>query len=403
MKQITAAVLTAATLMTTQAFAGNGDLLVDGNIGIGTATPGSRITLGDYISTGIFNSLNASKIQVNDSPTKISSGAQSSLYLVSQPNLVSDSSSATYGAVFAISLPETAFNSTFTAAVRGDAHMYGSGRLTSQFGVTASTINQSSGSITRQAGFHGFASNATNGVVTSQYGASFNAINTTTGTITNQYGIFSRSQNSGVGTVGTAYGAYIDSYNYSTGIITTAYGLAVGDSTRPAIYNPSGTVATGYGLYVGNVQATNKWSLYSADATAPSYFAGNVGIGTNAPAYTLDVQGTIASNNSPVLTSDARYKKNLLAIDSPLNKVMGLTGLSYEWKTDDYKEKGFQTGRHYGVIAQEIEKVLPEVVNTAPDGSKAVAYTEIIPLLIEAIKEQQKRIEALEKRLTEAR
>lgn len=127
--------------------------------------------------------------------------------------------------------------------------------------------------------------------------------------------------------------------------------------------------------------------------------SGDVGIGTTNPGFKLDVQGTIGTNNAPVLTSDARFKKNLEPISTPLDKVLNLTGLTYEWKTDEYKEKGFAEGRHYGVIAQEIEEVLPEVVNTTPDGSKAVAYTEIIPVLIEAIKEQQKQIELLEKKV----
>ncbi len=99
------------------------------------------------------------------------------------------------------------------------------------------------------------------------------------------------------------------------------------------------------------------------------------------------------------LTSDVRFKKNIHPLDDSLNKVLKLNGVSYEWKTDEYKDKGFPDGRHYGVIAQEIEKVLPEVVNTGADGAKAVAYTEIIPVLIEAIKEQQKEIEQLKKAL----
>ncbi len=127
---------------------------------------------------------------------------------------------------------------------------------------------------------------------------------------------------------------------------------------------------------------------------------GNVGIGKTNPAYKLDVMGQINSNGYPV-TSDIKFKKNFQQIDDPLNKVIHLNGLSYEWKTEEYKERGFQEGRHYGVIAQEIEKVLPEIVNTAPDGTKSVAYTEIIPLLIEAIKEQQKEIEQLKKVISE--
>jgi hypothetical protein len=129
---------------------------------------------------------------------------------------------------------------------------------------------------------------------------------------------------------------------------------------------------------------------------------GGVGIGTTDPAYKLDVQGQVASNGV-VLTSDAKFKRNLLNITSPLDKVLNLNGLSYEWKTDEYKEKNFPDGRHFGVIAQEIEKVLPEVVITDVKGEKSVAYTEIIPVLIEAIKEQQKIIAKQQEEMKEIR
>jgi hypothetical protein len=127
---------------------------------------------------------------------------------------------------------------------------------------------------------------------------------------------------------------------------------------------------------------------------------GYVGIGTQSPQYLLDVAGQ-ARINGTVYASDVRFKKILLPISNPLDSVLKLAGVSYEWKTDEYKEKNFPTGRHIGFIAQEVEKVLPDVVSTAADGTKSVAYTEIIPVLIEAIKEQQKRIEQLEKKLTE--
>ena len=126
--------------------------------------------------------------------------------------------------------------------------------------------------------------------------------------------------------------------------------------------------------------------------------SGEVGIGTTEPAARLHVVGDILANNFPQ-TSDLRFKKNLLPILSPLDMLLNISGVTYEWKTDEYKDQGFPEGRHYGVIAQEIETVLPEVVKTSSDGTKAVAYTEIIPVLIEAIKEQQKIIERQQERM----
>lgn len=90
-----------------------------------------------------------------------------------------------------------------------------------------------------------------------------------------------------------------------------------------------------------------------------------------------------------------RSKENIAPIESPLNKILNINGVLFNWKTEEYKDKGFPDGRHYGVIAQEVEKVLPELVKEGPEGEKAVAYTEVVPVLIEAMKEQQKEIEEL--------
>ena len=79
--------------------------------------------------------------------------------------------------------------------------------------------------------------------------------------------------------------------------------------------------------------------------------------------------------------------------------MMSLKGVSFQWKAEQCEDMGFPNGRHYGVIAQEIEKVLPEVVNTGPGGDKAVAYTEIIPVIIEAMKELKAENEELKARI----
>lgn len=94
------------------------------------------------------------------------------------------------------------------------------------------------------------------------------------------------------------------------------------------------------------------------------------------------------------------YLRQKLVAD-PLGKVLGLQGMSYEWKRDEFKGENFPQGRHNGVIAQDVEKVLPGLVGTRPDGYKGVAYQDIVPVLIEAVKEQQKIIDTQKKEIAE--
>ena len=125
---------------------------------------------------------------------------------------------------------------------------------------------------------------------------------------------------------------------------------------------------------------------------------GNVGIGTEAPTEKLDVNGKIATNEV-VGRSDMRYKKNVNTITNALNKVTQMRGVYYHWDREKFPEKGFSKNRTIGVIAQEIEKVLPEVVTTdaTKEGYKAVNYAKLSAVLIEAIKQQQQQIETLQK------
>lgn len=150
---------------------------------------------------------------------------------------------------------------------------------------------------------------------------------------------------------------------------------------------------------------------------------GNVGIGTTTPdpGYKLTVAGSALAFNGIWQNSDIRLKKNILPVEGALDKILKLNGVSYEWKygrdfegetseafkTDedgnikDDNYRNLPEGRRLGVIAQELENVLPEAVNTGEDGVKAVSYTEIIPVLIEAMKEQQKQITDQQKRIEE--
>ncbi|MFH2143941.1 MAG: tail fiber domain-containing protein [Bacteroidota bacterium] len=100
-------------------------------------------------------------------------------------------------------------------------------------------------------------------------------------------------------------------------------------------------------------------------------------------------------------TSDSTAKKDIVTISSALDKIEQLRGVTFKNNYSDSMSV-FNTGETYmGVIAQEIETVVPEVVKTMPDGKKAVAYQNLVGLLIEGIKEQNQKIEKLETDLAE--
>ncbi|MES2397536.1 MAG: tail fiber domain-containing protein [Bacteroidota bacterium] len=121
---------------------------------------------------------------------------------------------------------------------------------------------------------------------------------------------------------------------------------------------------------------------------------GNVGIGTTAPTYKLHVVGRIKTDNINE-TSDIRLKKDVMTISNALAKVEQLRGVYFNWRSDEFKDRNFDTTHQVGVIAQEIEKIFPEVVSTDADGYKSVEYSKLVGVLIEAIKEQQQTISNL--------
>ena len=103
-------------------------------------------------------------------------------------------------------------------------------------------------------------------------------------------------------------------------------------------------------------------------------------------------------------TSDIRFKENVTPIQDAVSKIKTLRGVEFDWKPLTKKQKKKlhgNEGHDVGVIAQEVEKVLPEVVQTRKSGYKAVKYEKMIPLLIESIKEQQEQIEELKKEVEE--
>lgn len=122
--------------------------------------------------------------------------------------------------------------------------------------------------------------------------------------------------------------------------------------------------------------------------------SGNLGIGTTNPSSRLTISGDV--NVTGIITandfnsaSDIKLKDNVKTIEDPINKIIKIDGVSFDWKNNSKPSMG--------VIAQNIEKVLPELVT---DGdTKTVNYNGITGLLIECIKSQQKQIDDLNQRI----
>lgn len=178
-------------------------------------------------------------------------------------------------------------------------------------------------------------------------------------------------------------------------VVTIVYDVPGGNVFQ--MVTTSGNVSAG-----GGVSGSGTASRVALFATANSLgnssiyeSAANIGVGA-APGgtYKFEVNGRIGSAGI-LETSDQRYKKNIVGIENALQKVMLMRGVNYDWRADEFKEKNFPLTPQIGLIAQEVEKIIPQVVTTDAAGFKSVEYSKLVALLIEAIKEQNKKIDTL--------
>jgi hypothetical protein len=123
---------------------------------------------------------------------------------------------------------------------------------------------------------------------------------------------------------------------------------------------------------------------------------GNIGMGLTNPTVRLQVNGDIIAN-SIAGSSDIRFKKNIKTVENALDKVKALRGVYFNWNKEAFPEKNFGAQDELGFIAQEVEKVVPEIVTkeNTKDEYRSVKYDKLVALLVEAIKEQQKQIDSL--------
>tara|TARA_R110000850_G_C9812556_1_gene451613 strand:- start:11 stop:556 length:546 start_codon:yes stop_codon:yes gene_type:complete len=148
----------------------------------------------------------------------------------------------------------------------------------------------------------------------------------------------------------------------------------------------------------GNIDLYYGSLMLDQGATAQNYYIGSPSVSA---AQTLYVGGPINADGdvTAFYSSDRRLKENIKPIENSLDKIKKLNGVTFDWIKLTEEEKGvkhqYNEGSDLGVIAQEVEEVLPELVKTRKSGYKAVDYQKFTAVLIEAVKDQQTQIDEL--------
>jgi len=198
----------------------------------------------------------------------------------------------------------------------------------------------------------------------------------------------------------SAWGAFQSASAYSASaavVAITNANSAAGAFASASAYSASAAV-------VDNTQTTNitiaSASAWGAFQSASAYSASaattyaKLAVANTFTANQI-VSGSITATGDVVAfsTSDKRHKHNIVLISDALSKVTKLNGVTWEWNedVDDATKETPKTG----LIAQEVQEVLPEVVKERADGFLALDYSKTIGLLVEAIKEQQTQIHSL--------
>ena len=184
-----------------------------------------------------------------------------------------------------------------------------------------------------------------------------------------------------IGSTSTALGATSTTLAGLTSVTSTTFvGALTGNASTATT---AGTVTTAAQSAITSVGTLTGLTVSGATATGA-----------------LTVTGAITATGdiTAFAASDIRFKENITAIESPIEKIKMISGNTYDWKAENKDIHGFE-GNDVGVIAQEIEEVLPQLVVTRDNGYKAVKYDKLVALLIEGIKEQQKQIEDLSNKI----
>lgn len=169
-------------------------------------------------------------------------------------------------------------------------------------------------------------------------------------------------------------------------------GLTNNDGAFFGLFNSTAGSETA-GIWLGNawrfyVDRAGNGTLTGAITATNGNFSGGIS----------GITGTFTScvtASNVTCPSDFRFKKNITPIENALSSIFKLNGVRYDWRKDEFPERKFSDKNQIGFIAQEIEKIFPEIVHTDEKGFKSVDYGRLTPVLVEAIKELKTMNEVL--------
>jgi hypothetical protein len=187
---------------------------------------------------------------------------------------------------------------------------------------------------------------------------------------------------------GSFVGTLTGTASWASNAVSSSFTLTASLAPLYVLTSTTSSMLTPY-LLITNTSslATTGSGTFSGSITVSS----SLGVGTAAPATV----GLIRATNDIIAfySSDERLKTNKQIISNPLEKLNQINGYEFDWipKSGIHENEGHDIG----VIAQEIEKILPDIVTTRDNGYKAVKYEKIVALLIEAVKDLQTQINEL--------
>ncbi len=196
------------------------------------------------------------------------------------------------------------------------------------------------------------------------------------------YGVWGIGNSTGVYAQGGPYGVYGQGSSYGVfGYSATGYGLYGFGSTYGVYGEGAPTGVYGHGNNYGVYGYGNNYGVYGSGGSYGVYSGGNAYVDGNLSCLTLTQR------------SDARLKRNIRPLSNSLGKLLALRGVTFEWKKQD---KHTPAGPQIGFVAQEVEKVLPELVRKDHDGFRGVNYSAVVPILVEALKQEHRQMSALQ-------